>query len=123
LRHRRRRRCSARATGTRPERAGKEDTDVIVRILGDGQYRLDDGEATELDARDNILDGDLARHDPLRFRDDVRELIAWVRSVGDRVGEDEFLPSDAVLPGEDMSLEEVIALLEEPTPEAEALRG
>lgn len=96
---------------------------MIVRILGDGQYRLDDGEAKELDARDNILDGDLARHDPLRFRDDVRELIAWVRSVGDRVGEDEFLPSDAVLPGEDMSLEEVIALLEEGTPEAEAARG
>jgi hypothetical protein len=88
---------------------------MIVRILGDGQYRLDDGEARELDARDALLDGDLDRHDPIRFAEDLKELLAWVRSVGDRLRDDELAASDAVLPAEDMTLDEIAALLAEST--------
>jgi hypothetical protein len=103
--------------------ADKKGTKMIVRILGDGQYRLDDGEARELDARDELLDGDLERHDPIRFADDLKELLAWVRSVGDRVGEDEIVASDAVLPAEDMTLDEIAALLEETAAPTEAGNG
>jgi hypothetical protein len=93
---------------------------MIVRILGEGQYRLDDSEAKELDARDELLDGDLDRHDPERFQADLAELIAWVRSVGDVIGDEEAVASDAILPGEDMTLDEVIALVSDAGP-AEAV--
>jgi hypothetical protein len=78
---------------------------------------LDDREAADLDARDELLDGDLARHDPIRFGDDLKELLAWVRSVGDPLAPEEFAPTDAVLPADDMTLDDVAALLAgQPTP-------
>jgi PspAA-like protein len=84
---------------------------VIVRLMGEGQYRL----AEDAIGRLNELDDDAqaaveAEDEPRldRLLDDMWEL---VRSKGDRLGDDDLSASDAVIPPSDMTLEETKRLL------------
>jgi hypothetical protein len=64
---------------------------MIVRILGEGQRTVADGELDGLNALDALLDK--------------------VRAVGAPLPDEELVPSDLVLPSSDASLDEVRELL------------
>ncbi len=84
---------------------------MIVRLLGEGQFRVDDG----LLARLNELDDEILRavgaEDERALWDGLTALAETVRRSGTRLGVDELVPSDAVIPPEDLSLDEARELL------------
>jgi hypothetical protein len=86
---------------------------VIVRVLGEGQFTVDDAHADLLNGLDAGLERAVDAGDETAFRAALTELLTQVRTLGERLPDDSLDPSDALLPGEDSSLEEVRALLSE----------
>ena len=84
---------------------------MIVRLLGEGQFRVDDA----LFARLNELDDEIARaveaQDEQALWAGLQALADAVRSNGSRLSDEELTPSDAVIPPEDLTLDEARELL------------
>jgi hypothetical protein len=79
---------------------------VIVRLMGEGQYRLEDdalGRLNELDERaqealDRDDEGELDRY--------LDEMAALVRRSGEKLPDGDLTASEAIVPPSDMTLEE-----------------
>jgi hypothetical protein len=84
---------------------------MIVRILGEGQRTVDDGDLDGLNALDNDLVAAVDAGDEDGFNRALSALLDKVRKVGKPVPDDEIVPSDLVLPSADASLAEVRQLL------------
>ena len=84
---------------------------MIVRIVGEGQYRLDDELIQELNRHDTALMAALAGDDFGGFREVLAAMADLVHQRGQPVDDTEFVQSDAILPPEDATPEEVSALL------------
>ena len=84
---------------------------MIVRLMGDAQYRVEDS----LKARLNELDSEVARavegNDEAGLWQGLAALADAVREHGERLADDSLEPSDAIVPPEDLSLEEARELL------------
>ncbi len=85
---------------------------MIVRILGDGQYELPKGLEAEFERLDNHLVAHVEDGDEEAFRRELVELVALVQQ-GSELPDDDFRPSDAVLPSPNASLADVQELLAE----------
>jgi hypothetical protein len=86
---------------------------MIVRVLGDGQYELDDIEAEDFTNLDDALGRHVEEGDEEAYRRDLDSLLDYVRRNGTPLGDEDFRPSDQVLPDPSSSLAEVKALLED----------
>ena len=84
---------------------------MIVRILGDAQYRLDDEAFASVHEIDDQLQAAAEADDPEAFGAALRESVGAIRLKGEELGPDEFVGSDAIIPDADTSLEEARALL------------
>ncbi|MDH3227589.1 MAG: hypothetical protein OEM67_10950 [Thermoleophilia bacterium] len=84
---------------------------MIVRILGDAQYRLDDAAFASVHEIDDQLQAAVEAGDPEAFASALHELAAAIRLKGKELGPDEFIGSDAIVPDPDTSLEEARQLL------------
>ena len=84
---------------------------MIVRILSEGQYAVDDAHADLLNGLDSGLERAVEAGDEAGFRSALTDMLAQVRTVGERLPDDSLEPSDAVVPDETSSLEEVRAML------------
>lgn len=78
---------------------------MIVRISGEDQYRLVDGDA-RIAALDNEIVAAVESGDDAGFAKAFEALLDYVRSNGERVPEDDLEPSDLILPPADLSLAE-----------------
>ncbi|HEV3093970.1 MAG TPA: hypothetical protein VGY30_05585 [Solirubrobacteraceae bacterium] len=82
---------------------------MIVRISGEDQYRL--GE--DLDPRLNELDAAVVAAvdagDEAAFGSSFSQLLSFVRSNGEVVGDEEIETSDLILPPDDVTLAEASA--------------
>jgi hypothetical protein len=79
---------------------------MIVRVMGDAQYRVDDGLLAELNELDDAAVAALDAGDEDGFRRAVEALAARVREVGERLRDDELAGSDLIVPPVDLSLDE-----------------
>ena len=84
---------------------------MIVRILGEGQVDVPDGELDSLNGLDDAVQAAVEGGDEEQFLQSLVALMARVREVGRPVPDDELVPSDLVLPSADASLAEVRELL------------
>jgi hypothetical protein len=84
---------------------------VIVRILGEGQLVVDDAHAELLNGLDSGLERAVEAGDEAAYRSALSDLLAQVRAVGEPLPDDSLEESDALLPGEDSTLEEVRMML------------
>ncbi len=84
---------------------------MIVRILGEGQFDLDDAEVTRLNELDESLVAAVEAGDEDAFRRDLAAVLDEVRTRGRSVPADYLGPSELVLPHEGATIEEVRALL------------
>lgn len=84
---------------------------MIVRIMGEGQFRVDDSEVDGLNKLDDDVQQALDAADEGRFRTALDALLGRVRSVGDPLASDALEASDLILPPSDASIEEVRAML------------
>jgi hypothetical protein len=78
---------------------------VIVRLMGEGQFRLDDERAGRLNELDNAAVAALERGDEATFRARLEELAQVVRS-GERLDDGDLSASDLLVPPTDLSLDE-----------------
>ncbi len=78
---------------------------MIVRISGEDQYRLD-GENGRLNELDTAVVAAVEAGDEPRFHSAYEELLAFVRTQGTPLAEDELEGSDLILPPVDISLAE-----------------
>jgi hypothetical protein len=85
---------------------------MIVRILGDGQYELPEKMESEFERLDNHLVAHVEDGDEEAFRRELAELVVIVKQ-GSELPDDDFRPSDAVLPSPNASLADVQELLSE----------
>jgi PspA-Associated protein len=84
---------------------------VIVRIMGEGQYQIDDGDVEALNALDSALTAAIDSGDETAFQTALSALLDKVRAAGTALPDDTLEPSDAVLPGADAALSDVVAML------------
>jgi hypothetical protein len=84
---------------------------MIVRILGEGQYTLADHHLDELNRLDARLQDAVDTGDDDAFTTTLRALLDAVRRLGTPLPAESLLPSELVLPDEDMPLAQVSALL------------
>ncbi|HSK17148.1 MAG TPA: hypothetical protein VK915_13410 [Gaiellaceae bacterium] len=86
---------------------------MIVRLMGEGQYRASDdllGKLNELDDRAQAAAdaGDEAGLDAV-----LEEMWKLVQSEGERLPDEELHPSDALIPPSDLTLDETKRLFSE----------
>ncbi len=84
---------------------------MIVRILGEGQYQLDDSHLDALNELDNQLEGALQHADDSRFQSLLSQMTALIRQQGSPERDDFLGSSDVTLPAEDATREDVAAML------------
>ncbi|MFD8808542.1 PspA-associated protein PspAA [Streptomyces sp. NPDC059597] len=84
---------------------------MIVRIMGEGQVRVDDAHFTELNKLDDELLAEVESGDEAGFRRTLTALLDAVRSFGTPLPDDALEPSELILPAPDATLEEVRELL------------
>jgi len=84
---------------------------MIVRILGEGQRTISDGDLDGLNGLDNELIAAVEAGDEDGFGRALAALLDKVRQIGTTLPDDEIVPSDLVLPSADASLAEVRELL------------
>ncbi|HEX6490618.1 MAG TPA: hypothetical protein VF002_04495 [Gaiellaceae bacterium] len=79
---------------------------MIVRIMGEGQYRVADEEGRRLNELDRQAEQALERGDEEGLQKLLRQLAETVRSAGERLDDADLSPSDGLVPPDDLSLEE-----------------
>ena len=84
---------------------------MIVRLMGEGQYRLPDEAVSRLNGLDDEAQAAVEAEDEPRLDQLLDQRWELVRSEGERVSDDELASSDAVVPPSDMTLEETKRLL------------
>lgn len=88
---------------------------MIVRILGEGQFRVGDDTAAKLTALDKDLDAAVRDHQEAAFHAALHGAVALVKATGAPLAADEFATADYILPFSDATLDEVDKLLAEGT--------
>jgi len=84
---------------------------VIVRIMGEGQVQIADGDLDVLNALDSELEAAIASDNEEAFRSKLHALLDKVRLLGKALPDDALEPSELILPPADASIEEVREML------------
>ena len=86
---------------------------MIVRVQGSGQYRLEDGVVPGLNKIDSQLLDAVQKRDEQGVTAALYKMIAYVQTQGQALSHDEVLPSDAILPPDNLTYDEIVAVLKE----------
>ncbi|WP_416978620.1 PspA-associated protein PspAA [Streptomyces sp. T028] len=84
---------------------------MIVRIMGEGQWKLADSHFAELNKLDDELLAEMEGGDDTGFHRTLDALLTAVRRLGEPLPDDALEPSELILPAPDASLEEVREML------------
>ena len=84
---------------------------MIIRIMGEGQLRVDDPAVEELNKLDSALEHAVEHNDEAAFGSALHALLEKARAVGTALPADAIEPSELILPREDATIEEVHDLL------------
>ena len=84
---------------------------MIVRILGEGQLRVDDAAVSELNELDAKVEAAVDVGDEAGFAAALSALLSRVRALGTALEADSLQPSELILPQEDATMDDVRRLL------------
>ena len=79
---------------------------MIVRISGEGQFKLPDEDADRLNELDNRAVSAVEEGDETGFQELWNQMLELVASDGNQIGDDELVESDVILPPRDITFEE-----------------
>ena len=79
---------------------------MIVRISGEGQFRLPDADADRLNELDNRAVAAVEQGDETGFRELWSQMLELVASDGNTLDDEELVESDVILPPRDISFDE-----------------
>lgn len=84
---------------------------MIVRLMGEGQYRVDDSLVERLNELDDQAMAALEAANEIELDQRLDEMFQLVRAEGERLADEDLHPSDAVIPPSDLTLEETRELM------------
>jgi hypothetical protein len=84
---------------------------VIVRIMGEGQLEVAEGDLAALNSLDGELETAIESGDEEKFRTALHALLERVRTVGETLPPADLAPSELILPPADATMDEVRAML------------
>jgi hypothetical protein len=79
---------------------------VIVRLMGEGQFRVADDELERLNELDNQVVQAVEANDEQAVRRLLATMASAVREKGERLPDEALDPSDLVIPPDDLTLDE-----------------
>jgi hypothetical protein len=79
---------------------------VIVRISGEGQFRLPDEDSDRLNELDNRAVSAVEEGDETGFKELWTQMLELVSSDGNQLDEEELVESDVIMPPRDITFEE-----------------
>jgi hypothetical protein len=79
---------------------------VIVRIAGEGQFRLPDGDAERLNELDNRAVSAVESGDETGFHELWTQMLELVQTDGEPLPDDELVESEVILPPRDITFQE-----------------
>jgi len=79
---------------------------MIVRLMGEGQYRIDDALLNQLNELDNQAQAAMDAEDEPALDDRLDQMWQLVRDRGELLSDDELSASDLIIPPSDLTLEE-----------------
>lgn len=79
---------------------------MIIRILGEGQFRLDDSLVQKINKIDNQIVDHVSKGKKTEYVQDLANLISTIKQLAEPVDPVEILPSDIIIPPSDLSFEE-----------------
>ncbi|MDX6683770.1 MAG: hypothetical protein QOG94_3809 [Solirubrobacteraceae bacterium] len=82
---------------------------MIVRIMGEGQYRLSDETLSRVNTLDNAAVAAVEGGDEDAFHEAFEEMLDAIRTGGEHVGDAEIETSDVIVPPSDTSFAEAAA--------------
>jgi len=82
---------------------------MIVRIMGEGQYRLSDDVRERVNELDNAAVEAVSADNEDGFHEAFEEMLQLIRSEGEHVADDEIENSDVIVPPADTSFREATA--------------
>jgi len=82
---------------------------VIVRIMGEGQYRLPEDVHGRVNDLDNAVVAAVERNDEDAFHVAFEELLDVIRTGGEHLGDEELETSEVIIPPADTSMAEAAA--------------
>jgi len=85
---------------------------VIVRLMGEGQFEVDEEVAKGLNDLDEQAEKALEAGDQEQLSELLGRMTEAVRTNGARLPDDDLSPSDGIIPPEDLTLEEARELFE-----------
>jgi hypothetical protein len=83
---------------------------MIVRLMGEGQYRIDEGLRSRLNELDTRAAEKIDQEDEPALDQILDEMAQLVRDEGERLPDDDLSASDLIIPPSDLTLEETRAL-------------
>ena len=83
---------------------------MIIRIMGEGQYRAPETLCDELNQIDNRIVKLVEEEKAVEFRDELTKLISKIKEKGEPIEAEEILKSDIIVPPGDLSLKEAKAV-------------
>ena len=83
---------------------------MIIRIMGEGQYRAPEALCNALNQIDNRIVELVEEGKAEEFRDELAKMISEIKEKGEPVEAEEILESDIIVPPGDLSLEEAKAV-------------
>ena len=86
---------------------------MIVRLMGEGQYRVDDDLRAELEALDDKAVAALEHEDEPELDRHLDEMWSLVQARGTWLPLDDLVASDIIIPPSDLTLEETRRLFAE----------
>ena len=84
---------------------------MIVRLMGEGQYRVDDALLERLNELDDRATASAEANDEAALDQALEEMAELVKREGTPLGDDELHPSDVLIPPSDLTLEETKQLM------------
>jgi hypothetical protein len=86
---------------------------MIIRVQGSGQYRLQEDAVNGLNNLDGTLQEAVRTQDEKAVTSTLFAMIDFVQTQGVPVPDDEVVPSDAILPPDTLTYDEIVAVLKE----------
>ena len=84
---------------------------MIVRLMGEGQYRVSDDIQGRLNELDDRASAAIEAGDEPTLDQALDEMFEVVRRDGERLPDEDLSPSDVIIPPSDLTLEETRELL------------
>jgi hypothetical protein len=84
---------------------------VIVRLMGEGQFRVDDSLRERLNELDDQAIAALEASNEVELDQKLEQMFALVRAEGEPLPDDDLSASDVIIPPADLTLEETRELV------------